>query len=199
MIHEGERDERRALRTAIVTLGLSVATIVGLVTAALFTSTASVGANTFSTGNVSISTSPTTTLLTLSSMAPGDVATAPLTVSNNGSLALRYAVVSTTTEKTLAGQLQMTIKSGVATCTTAGLSGSGTLQYGPGVLGTTTGTNVIGNPAQGNQTGDRTLSANTSEVLCFQGSLPSSTGNSFASLTTTATFAFDAEQTANNP
>jgi spore coat-associated protein N len=165
---------------------------------AVFTDTAGVPSNTFSTGTVDISTSPQSALVTFSNMAPGDQVTAPITVSNAGSLDLRYAVTSTTTENALAGQLQLTIKSGVTTCTNAGFGGSGTVLYGPGVLGTTSATNVIGNPAQGAQSGDRTLSASANEVLCFNVSLPLSTGNSFQNLTTTATFAFDAEQTKNN-
>ena len=71
--------------------------------------------------------------------------------------------------------------------------------YATGDLGSTTGVNVIGNPAQGAQTGDRTLNAGASETLCFNVSLPLSTGNAYQALSTTATFAFDAEQTANNP
>lgn len=166
---------------------------------ALFTDSASVGSNAFTTGTVDISTSPASALVTYSGMAPGDQVTAPITVTNAGSLQLRYAVTSTTTENTLAAQLDLTIKSGVTTCTNAGFGTDGTVVYATGDLGSTTGVNVIGNPAQGADTGDRTLAASASEVLCFNVSLPSSTGNSFQGLTTTATFTFDAEQTTNNP
>jgi len=165
----------------------------------IFTSTASVPGNAFTTGTVVISTSPTSALVTYSNMAPGDVVTAPLTVTNGGSLALRYAVTSTTTEDTLAAQLDLTIKSGVTTCDDTGFGVDGTTIYGPGDLGSTAGINVIGNPAQGPDTGDRTLTASANEVLCFQVSLPSDTGDTYQNVTTTATFSFDAEQTLNNP
>ena len=167
---------------------------------ALFTDTASVPANAFTTGTVDINTSPTTALVTFSNMAPGDEVVSPITVSNDGSLQLRYAVTSTTTENTLAAQLDMTIKSGVTTCTTGGFDTDGTVLYGPDDLGSTTpGDNVIGNPAQGdNPPGDRTLAASTSEVLCFKVSLPIATGNTFQNATTTATFDFQSEQTTNN-
>ena len=56
---------------------------------AVFTDTASVPGNTFSTGNVDISTSPTSALVTFSDMMPGDVVTAPLTVTNAGGGQLR--------------------------------------------------------------------------------------------------------------
>ena len=188
----------RKLAATIVVLAL-FATLVTLGALAVFTSTASVGSNTFSTGTVTISTSPVSALVTFSGMAPGDQVTNPITVTNTGSLALRYAVTSTTTENTLAAQLSLTIKSGVTTCTNAAFGASGTVLYGPTSLGTIAGTNVVGNPARGAQAGDRTLAAAANEVLCFNVSLPLATGNTFQGLTTTATFAFQAEQTANNP
>lgn len=191
------RGTKRKLAATIVILAL----LVGLLTMsalAVFTDSQAVAANTFSTGNVDISTSPASALVTFSSMMPGDQVTAPITVTNAGSSSLRYAITSTTTENPLAAQLDMTIKSGVTTCTNAGFSASGTVLYGPGDLGTMAGVNVVGDPAQGAQAGDRTL-ASGNEVLCFNVSLPLSTGNAFASLTTTATFNFQAEQTVNNP
>jgi spore coat-associated protein N len=176
-------------------LGL-IASIAGL---AVFTSTASVGSNTFTTGTVTISTAPASALVTFSNMAPGDQVTNPITATNAGSLALRYAITSTTTENVLAGQLSLTIKSGVTTCTNAGFGSTGTVIYGAGVLGNTTAVNVVGNPAQGAQAGDRTLAAAANEILCFNVSLPLTSNNTYQNLTTTATFAFQAEQTVNNP
>jgi len=188
----------RKLTSTIIVLALFV-TFIALGVMALFTDTASVPSNAFSTGTVDINTSPTSALVTFSNMAPGDAVVNPVTVSNGGSLALRYAVTSTTTENTLAAQLDLTIKSGVTTCTTGGFDADGTVLYGAADLGSTTGVNVIGDPTQGANTGDRTLAASGSEVLCFKVSLPLSTGNTFQGLTSTATFAFQSEQTTNNP
>ncbi|MGD0205412.1 MAG: TasA family protein [Dehalococcoidia bacterium] len=177
-----------------------VAASLGVASNAIWTDSQNVDANVFSTGTIDISTNPTTALVTFSGMAPGDQVTNPITVTNAGSLQLRYAVTSTTTENTLAAQLDMTIKSGVTTCTNGGFGGSGTVIYGAGDLGSTTpGTKVIGDPAQGQQTGDRTLNASANEALCFHVELPAATGNSFQGQTTTATFAFAAEQTSSNP
>jgi spore coat-associated protein N len=176
-------------------LGL-IASVAGL---AVFTSTASVGSNTFTTGTVTISTAPASALVTFANMAPGDQVTNPITATNAGSLALRYAITSTTTENVLAGQLSLTIKSGVTTCTNAGFGSTGTVIYGAGVLGNTTAVNLVGNPAQGAQAGDRTLAAAANEILCFNVSLPLTSNNTYQNLTTTATFAFQAEQTVNNP
>lgn len=188
----------RKLVATIAVLAALVA-LLSLSVLAVFTDTASVPANTFSTGTVAISTNPTTALVTFSDMVPGDQVTNPVTVSNDGSLELRYAVTSTTTEDTLAAQLDLTIKSGVTTCTNAGFGVDGTVVYATGDLGSTAGVNVIGDPTQGAQAGDRTLAASANETLCFNVSLPSSTNNTFQGLTTTATFAFQAEQTQSNP
>jgi spore coat-associated protein N len=193
-----EKEGRRRLRLAVLIVGLSMATLAGLLTAAIFTDTQAVGANTFTTGTVDISTAPASAAVTFNGMAPGDTVTAPITVTNAGSLQFRYAVRSTTTENVLAAQLDMTVKENVVTCTTAGFGGSGTVVYGPADLGNTAGLNVIGNPAQGANPGDRVLNAAASEVMCIQVSLPLATGNAYQALTTTATLDFIAEQTANN-
>jgi predicted ribosomally synthesized peptide with SipW-like signal peptide len=187
----------KAIASAMVMALL--AAVLALTALALFTDTQSVPSNTFTTGSVDISTSPTSALVTFSGMAPGDQVTNPITVTNAGTLQLRYAVTSTTTENTLAGQLDLTIKSGVTTCTSAGFGVDGTVVYAAGDLGNTSAINLIGNPAQGSQAGDRTLNASANEVLCFNVSLPSSTGNTYQGLTSTATFAFQAEQTSSNP
>ena len=60
-------------------------------------------------------------------------------------------------------------------------------------------TAALGDPTVGAQAGDRTLAGLASEILCFQAALPAATGNAFQGATTTATFTFSAEQTANNP
>jgi hypothetical protein len=138
-------------------------------------------------------------VVSFSGMAPGDKDTAPITISNDGSLQLRYAVTSTTTEDTLAAQLNLIIKENVTNCTNAGFDTDGSLVSGPMALGSTTGDNIIGDPAQGADAGDRSLSASNSETLCVQVSLPSSSGNAYQNLTTTATFDFQAEQVSSNP
>jgi spore coat-associated protein N len=182
----------------LIAVGLLSATS-GLGGLAVFTDQEANDANAFTTGTVDISTSPATAFITYDDMAPGDEVTEPLTVSNDGSLELRYAVTSTTTEDTLAAQLDLTIKEDVTTCTNAGFDTDGTVVYGPGDLGSTTGVNAIGDSTQGADTGDLVLAASANEVLCFNVQLPLSTGDTYQDVTTTATFTFDAEQTTNNP
>jgi Camelysin metallo-endopeptidase. len=186
----------------LLTLGavLTVASIAGgALSLALFTSTATVPANTFSTGSVIISTNPTTALVTFSAMAPGDQVTAPITVTNGGTLDLRYAISSVATNvdtKGLKDQLVLTIKSGVTTCTDAAYAADGTSIYS-GDLDSTAG-KLVGDAATGADAGDRALAASANEVLCFHVSLPSATSDAFQGATTTATFTFAAEQTKNN-
>lgn len=187
---------------SLLALAMTIAALAAVTTSALFTETDSVGSNSFSTGSVDLSTNPTTQIVyAANDMAPGDSETGNVTVSNDGSLEYRYSVTSTTTEDTLAAQLDMTIWAEADETTvdqTCDATAPTTTIYAPNDLGSTTGVDVVGDSTQGNQTGDRTLTSLDSELLCFRVELPSSTGNTYESLTTDATFAFNAEQTANN-
>ncbi len=180
---------------AVLALAGAVFTVSSL---ALFTDQETVGANAFSTGSVDLVAAPATAVLTATDMAPGDQVTNNLNVSNSGSLEFRYSMTSTTTEDTLAAELVLTVKSGVTTCDDANWQATGSVLYS-GVLGTAATINVLGDPTQGAQAGDRVLAAAANENLCFNVTLPTSAPNSVQGLSTTATFTFDAEQTANNP
>lgn len=175
-----------------------LATVLVVSVQALFTDTAPVAGNSFTTGTLDISTAPASALVTFSAMAPGDEVTNPITVSNAGTLDLRYAITSTTTENVLAAELDLIVKSGVTTCTTAGFGADGTVLYAAADLGNTVAINLVGDPAQGAQAGDRALLASASEALCFNVKLPLAATNAAQALTTTATFRFEAEQTKNN-
>lgn len=194
----------RKLTASILVLGL-FGGLVSLSVVALFTDTASVGSNTFTTGTVDITTSPVSALITFSNMAPGDKVTNPITVTNAGSLALRYAVSSTADDTDLKGlraQLDLRVWDEAVEAdagTTCNATPPATLLYGPGDLGSSPAIAIFGSATSGPQAGDRALAAAASEVLCFQAELPLSTGNAYQNATTTATFTFDAEQTANNP
>ena len=182
-------------------LTASVATTTTTLTGAVFSDAESVGANVFSTGTVDISASQPNAVIGLSKMVPGDKVTSALSISNQGSLQLRYAVTSVTIEDALAAQLDMTIWDEAEEADSGTVCEStppANVLYGPGDLGSTSGVGVIGDPAQGEQVGDRILSGGASEVLCIQASLPSVTGNAFQALSTSADFAFAAEQTKNN-
>lgn len=182
-------------------LVLSVATLAVTTTGALFTETDSVGSNQFSTGSVDLTTTPTSAAFSATGMAPGDSTVGKISVQNSGSLEFRYALESTTDEDTLAAQLDLTVWDESEETTVDGTCAStapATVLYGAADLGATTTVSVFGDSTQGSQTGDRVLGAGGSEDLCFEVALPSSTGNTYEDLTTTATLDFVSEQTANN-
>jgi hypothetical protein len=183
----------KKLWVALLAVGI-IAGAPWALTHAVFSDSQAVGGNTFSTGSVDISSSPTSALVTYSSMAPGDKVTAAITISNAGTLQMRYAMATSISgSTTLSDGLTLTVKSGVTTCSNAGFSTDGSQVYSGSL---TSGS--IGDASQGSQTGDRTLNASASEALCFQVQLPTSASNSLQSLSATATFTFSAEQTANN-
>ncbi len=180
---------------AVLALAGGVFTVASL---ALFTDQQAVGGNAFTTGSVDLVAAPATAVVTASAMAPGDQVTAPINVSNSGSLEFRYSMTSTTDEDALAAELVLTVKSGVTTCDDGNWQATGVDLYS-GILGSTGTINVIGDPATGAQAGDRVLAATANENLCFNVTLPSTASNASQGQTSTATFTFDAEQTANNP
>lgn len=181
---------------APLAVGAAALTLGGVLTTnALFTDTATLGDNTFTTGVVDISTTPTTSALSATGMAPGQEVVAPITVNNAGSLPLRYAVEATATG-TLPG-LQLTIKTGVTTCTTAGFNATGTAVTTAAPL-SATATKAVGDRTQGAQAGDRNLNAGVNETYCVKVALPLSADNTSANKTATVAFNFYAEQIANN-
>jgi predicted ribosomally synthesized peptide with SipW-like signal peptide len=171
---------------------------------ALFTDTDSVGTNSFDTGSISLTTAPTATIWTaVTSALPGDKATGALTVTNAGSVSLRYAVTGANTDATLSAAMNLRIGLQVGgSCDFPYHNDDGTnvaftddTAVYSGLMSTTA---LVGLPAAGNDAGDRTL-ASGSEVLCFAVVLPDTATNTVNGLSNTTTFTFDSEQTANNP
>jgi predicted ribosomally synthesized peptide with SipW-like signal peptide len=192
---------RRHLSRILVVLLVTgvVAASLGVASNAIWTDSQDVDANVFTTGTLDISTNPTTAVVEYSDMAPGDsTGGQSLTVTNAGSLDLRYAVTMTaddTDGKGLYAELDLTITEEGTDCTTF----DGNVLYGPASPFLLTG-NLIGDPTQGDDTGDRTLTtASPSEVLCFKVDLPIGAPDSVQGASTTAVFTFEAEQTDNNP
>jgi hypothetical protein len=183
------RRRRRAL-AALLLLVLLVPSIgASYFTLALFTDQETVTAD-FTTGTIDLDGVKIDALvLTTSALMPGDTVTDDVVVENDGSAQLRYAMTTSSTNadsKALRDALTLTIKT--IDVTTPGtpcndFDGASTAKFG--------------NPAQGADSGDRTLNAAANETLCFRVSLPSGTGNGSQGATTTTTFTFDAEQTAN--
>jgi hypothetical protein len=169
-------------------LGLSVISVgAGAMSLAIFTDSAA-STGTFTSGTIDITSSPTVAF-TVSAMMPGDDNTQALTIANAGTGELRYSL-TTVASNTLGDTLTLTVKTEGTNCTTF----DGTTVLAATVLDGA----AIGNPAQGADSGDRVLAAASNEVLCFRVSLPLATGNAAQGISSSVTFTFDAEQTANN-
>jgi Camelysin metallo-endopeptidase. len=169
-------------------LGLSVVSLgAGAMSLAIFTDTAA-STGTFTSGTIDITSSPTVAF-TVGAMMPGDANTQALTIANAGTGALRYSLTTVATN-TLGAALTLTVKTLGTNCTAF----DGTTVLAATALNGA----AIGSPAQGADAGDRVLAAATNEVLCFRVSLPLATGNGMQGISSSVTFTFDAEQTANN-
>lgn len=167
---------------------------------ALFTGEASTSAS-FSAGTVDISASDASTVLSASDMAPGESVTAPVTITNSGSLDVRYAMstVATSTDgatgsgdttnamaKALAVQIRQAGAAG--DCTDANWANL-TTSVASGAL------DVIGfgDATSGAQAGDRALAAGAGEVLCFRVTFDANAANALQGDTANAIFTFNAE------
>jgi hypothetical protein len=111
----------RRVLGGIVVVGI-LASFIGLGAPSMFAASTANDGNTFTTGSLDISTSPASAFLSMSSMAPGDSVTAQLTVTNGGTLELRYAMTASATNTdslNLRDALTLTIKTLGANCATA--------------------------------------------------------------------------------
>ena len=183
------RRRRRGLIALL--LAFSLATVgAGLFSLAVFTDSDTV-AGTWTAGTVIIdATTPDTVTWDVDPVMPGDNGSQTVNVANKGTAELRYSMTTSATNtdgKGLKDQLELVVKEGAC-------PSSGTVVVAAGPLGSA----AFGNANQGADSGDRTLAASASENLCFQWSLPLSTGDSYQGATTTATFTFEAEQTKGN-
>jgi predicted ribosomally synthesized peptide with SipW-like signal peptide len=191
---------RRRLVLLLATLA-AISLGAGQLSLALFTDQETVAA-TFSTGSIVLDDVKIDALtLTIAAMMPGDTVTDDVVVENDGTAQLRYAMTTASTNtdgKAVRNVLTLDVKTiDVTTPGTPCDNFDGAVVLAATVLGASTA--QFGNPAPGNQGSDRVLNAAANETLCFRVSLPSGTGNAYQSATTTTTFTFDAEQTANNP
>ena len=132
---------------------------------------------------------------------PGSSITDDVVVENTGTAQLRYSVYQASTDDSspngpaLYGALALVVRTIDATTPGTPCNDFDGTQLFSSTLSVSG--NVVGNPTSGADSGDRTLNAAANETLCFQVSLPFGTGNTYQGATSTTTFTFDAEQTAN--
>lgn len=198
-------DRRKLIALGLTALAAGSLAIGTMFTGAVFTDQQTDN-STFTTGTIALDATKIAAMdLTTANMMPGDTATSSVTVENIGTAQLRYAVSQSSTNadsNNLRDALNVEVKTedtGAGAFGTDGNycdDGNGTTLHVSAALGANG--DLVGDPTQGAQAGDRTLNASASEVLCFYVSLPWSTSSAYQGATTTTTFMFDAEQTANN-
>ena len=196
-----ERGRNRRLTLIIIATAAVLALGAGRMSLALFTDQETVD-GTFSSGSIDLNAADIDALtLTTSNMMPGDSVTDDVVVQNDGTAQARYSMSTSSTNadtKNLRGVLTLTVKT--VDVTTPGVpcdNFDGTTILAATIMGANTA--KFGDATPGSQAGDRTVNAASNETLCFRVTLPSGTGNAYQAASTTTTFTFDAEQTANNP
>jgi hypothetical protein len=189
--------KRTARRTAGLALLLAgVAGTASVLTAAVLTDSTPVPDNVFGGATMDLVVGPTAAAFNAPAMVPGDKVFAPLTVRNAGTAELRYAMRSMAPlDDQFGNNLTLDIVKGATTCDAAGFASGTTVGGSPTLWGFQT---IFGSSATGAQAGDRVLAGGQSEVLCARVSMPI-TASGTEGKSTTVTFTFDAEQTANNP
>ena len=194
-------------KSILLTLGaaLTVASIgMGAVSLAVFTDTETVDA-TFTSGTITLDATKVDALnLALGdNSVPGDSVTGSVDVENDGTNPLRYSLNTTTTAVAGSGggvlntALLVEVKTIDATTPVTKCNEfDGTALQASEALGSS---NVMfGSVSSTVGTGDRTVLAAATDVLCIRISLPIATGDAFQGATAVSTFTFNAEQTENN-
>ncbi len=185
---------RRRRLAALLLLSLVSGSVgAGALSLAVFTDSQASSGNLFTTGTVILGVAPANAAMTSTNMLPGDTVNGSIVVSNTGTATLRYAMTSGWTNldtKNLMNQMTLTVKAPGTSCA---LFDGATLY-----TGTANGA-LFGSPLSGGQAGDRTLASGANETLCFRAELALNTPDAYQNATTTGTFTFAAEQTANNP
>ncbi|OGG26638.1 hypothetical protein A2960_00505 [Candidatus Gottesmanbacteria bacterium RIFCSPLOWO2_01_FULL_39_12b] len=161
--------------TSLLSIG-AASTIVTAATFAAFTASASNTGNVFTSGTLSLATTPATGLFTVPNMKPGDSITQNLTVNNTGSLSLDFNALSTNASGDVGLYNALKLK--------VGTTGGGSDLYN-GNLSAFTG--FIG--------GARTVVPSGTDFLSFTVSLPSEvTDEALQGKTTNVSFNFSATQ-----
>lgn len=198
-----DRDRRRRFIATTAICGLAFVGIGQLTTGALFDDSATASVK-YDTGDVEIEANNSTAvvLAAAANLAPGDIVFRPVTVTNVGSLDLRYAVTGATTAQTkaLGSVLRYTIYEGLnaPNCSAGTLTGA-TAVVSNAAIGAG-GTPLIGTTAPGQQSNERLIAAGAgADVLCVAMELPVATDSTYELASATVTLTLDAEQTAHNP
>lgn len=136
-------------------------------------------------------------------MMPGDSVTGAVELRNNGDGELRYSVTTSNVDGANDLAALSTVLAVTVRTADAGVGNddpcddrSG-LVVRAGVLDPAG--HLVGDPSAGADRGDRTLPGGAGETLCFTVELPLTAGNEFQGTSSTVSFGFASEATANNP
>jgi len=201
---------RRRLWTTVVIVGLAAIGATTLTTSAIFTDQDATSAS-IQTGNVSLDLGdPTAFAFTPQNLAPGSSTFVPLTVTNDGSLELRYSIsyFGTPGGGTGAGDLTDVLELrmyalSATSCTLTGTNAATTINTAGVPVNNwpaSPGNPLVGDPGVSLATGDRTLPSGVgnSESLCARVDFPISAGNEYQDTSATLNLVFNSEQTLNN-
>jgi spore coat-associated protein N len=205
-----DRSRRRRFAATAAICGMAFIGLGQLTTGALFEDNAASNF-TYTTGQVKILAGGGNafSLKAIANAAPGDTNYSPVTISNAGSLDLRYAITGTSADEVpgakypLSDVVEYNVYSvtSPANCSKGGIADSSSqlLTSSPVKLPPSSSTDVVGNPQPGPNPGDRTIGASGSDNnLCITSTLPIDVNSNYAAESLTATFTFNAEQTDNN-
>jgi hypothetical protein len=174
--------ERRLTTLAIVGLGVLC---LGIASKAIMSGSLSARGGDplrLETTSIELTTGSGEATLSARDMAPGDMATAAITLANSGRQPMTYAMslgLASASGAALAGALVLTIKTVGSSC--ADFDGT-SLFDGP-----------LDKAAFGSQANGRPLPAATAEILCFRAALPLDTGDALQGVATTVTLTFGAD------
>lgn len=141
-------------------------------------------------GKVSITVVPRRAVFDLANLAPGDLSTAEVKVTNTGNLTARYALAVASTGR-LGTVLGLQARTGVSSCTVANYGHSGQPLTSTGGNGYAT---LSGAGFALGSTGAAVLEPGESQTLCLAVRLDPTAGNSAQGLSSDAVLDFTAEQ-----
>jgi hypothetical protein len=181
---------RRLLLLLLVTLSAVPSVTTSMISLRLFTERATIPNDAWVPAGIDVQAEPAM-VIEVQGMVPGDRHGGSLTVTNLGSDTLRYALVSAATDpdgRGLRAALQAEVR--VASSGDGGCDRfDGTAVY-RGLLSAA----GFGDPAAGQQDGDRLLGPGERDLLCVRVTLPKAAGNRYQHAATSATFTVVAEQ-----
>jgi hypothetical protein len=186
------RRRRRFLLLLLVALSALPSVTTSVISISQFHERAITGTDAWAPAAIDVHVDPAL-LMQVPGMLPGDRYGGDLTVANAGADALRYALISSSTDsdgRGLRDVLEAEIRSAGSGCEAF----DGEVLYRGSLIGA-----GFGDPAGGHHAGDRLLGPGERELLCVEVTLPEAAGNHYQRSRTTATFTVVAEHAVVGP